>query len=197
MDEGDRRVRRTRRALRDALIGLTLEKGYAHITVQEILDRADVVRSTFYAHHRDKDSLLFSCFDDVFAELARTLEAAVPGAPLGDPARLAEILYQHAGTNRRVYRALCGRQGGPHVFRHLQRRLGDLLREHLRPYLAAADCELPADLVADYYANAALGLLSWWVDHDFPHDPAWLAQSCRTLVVPGVLTALGQASPAS
>lgn len=190
MAEDDRRVRRTRRALREALIGLTLEKGYDRITVQEILDRADVVRSTFYAHYRDKDSLLFSCFDDMFAELASTVDAMAPGAPLTDPARPAEIMYQHASEHRRVYRALCGRQSGAHVYRHLHRRLADLVREHLRPHLAAAGCELPADLVADYYTNAALGMLSWWVDHDFPHDARWLARACRTLAVPGLLAAL-------
>jgi AcrR family transcriptional regulator len=196
MADDDRRVRRTRRALSEALIGLTLEKGYERITVQEILDRADVVRSTFYAHYRDKDALLFGCFDGMFAELTRTVDAMAPGTPLTDPARPAEILYQHASENRRVYRALCGRQGGAHVFRHLHRRLGDQLREHLSPHLAAAGCALPADLVADFYANAALGLLAWWIDHDFPHDAAWLARACRTLVVPGLLTALGNPDPA-
>lgn len=191
MAETDRRVRRSRNALREALIGLTLEKRYERITVQEILDRADVVRSTFYAHYRDKDALLFSCFDEMFAELTSAVDAMAPGSPLTDPALPAEILYRHASRNRRVYRALCGRQGGAHVSRHLHRRLTDLFREHLRPHLAAASCELPADLVADYYTNAVLGLLGWWVDQDFPHDAAWLARACRALAVPGLLAALG------
>ncbi|MBO0803611.1 MAG: TetR/AcrR family transcriptional regulator [Nocardiopsaceae bacterium] len=54
----DRRVRRTRALLHQALIELILEKGYGRITVQDILDRADVGRSTFYSHYRDKDALL-------------------------------------------------------------------------------------------------------------------------------------------
>lgn len=181
--------------MREALIGLALEKRYERITVQEILDRADVARSTFYAHYHDKDMLLFSCFDEMFAELACALDAMAPGSPLTDPALPADILYRHASRNRRVYRALCGRQGGAHVFRHLHRRLTDLFREHLRPHLAAAGCELPADLVADYYTTAVLGLLGWWVDQDFPHDAAWLAGACRALAVPGLLAALGDPDP--
>ena len=59
----DRRVRRTRQLLRDALMELTLERGYDRITVQDILDRADIGRSTFYSHYRDKDDLMVSEFE--------------------------------------------------------------------------------------------------------------------------------------
>src|SRR5262249_61932845 len=59
----DRRVRRTRRALQEALRELMLQKAYDHITVQDVLDRADVGRATFYAHFRDKDALLMSEFE--------------------------------------------------------------------------------------------------------------------------------------
>ena len=58
----DRRVHRTRRLLHKALMSLILEKKYEFITVQEVLDRADVGRSTFYMHFQDKDDLLFSGF---------------------------------------------------------------------------------------------------------------------------------------
>ena len=57
-DGRDRRVRKTRKALRDALVELTLEKGYAAVTVGDIADRADVGRTTFYAHFTDKEDLL-------------------------------------------------------------------------------------------------------------------------------------------
>ena len=56
----DRRVRRTRRRLRAALLELILAKGYDKVTIQDVLDRADVGRATFYAHFRDKDDLLVS-----------------------------------------------------------------------------------------------------------------------------------------
>jgi hypothetical protein len=68
----DRRVRRTRE--RSALLSLIQEKGYDRIKVQDILDRADVGRSTFYAHYRDKDDLLQSGFEDVRAALAAEMQ---------------------------------------------------------------------------------------------------------------------------
>src|SRR5258707_301232 len=67
-EPADRRVRRTRRALREALVALIVERGYEKVTVQDVLDRADIGRSTFYAHYRDKDDLFGSCFDDLRAE---------------------------------------------------------------------------------------------------------------------------------
>jgi AcrR family transcriptional regulator len=59
----DRRVRRTRKLLHDAFIALIIEKCYEKTTIQDILDRADVGRPTFYVHYRDKESLLTANFD--------------------------------------------------------------------------------------------------------------------------------------
>src|SRR6266567_9635349 len=77
----DRRVQRTRRLLHKALMSLILEKKYESITVQEILDRADVGRSTFYMHFQDKDQLLFSGFQylESFLESVQGASATVPG----------------------------------------------------------------------------------------------------------------------
>jgi AcrR family transcriptional regulator len=205
MAEPDRRIRRTRRTLGQALIGLILEKGYDRVTVQDILDRADVGRSTFYAHFRDKEALLVANFDDLGEQLHADLDALTPGVAPPDPTHPVGVIYRHAYERRAAYRALCGKQGGNIVYAHLHRLVGDLLREHLRPHLAAAGsdrvCKAPGpsvgarqsldvDVVAEFYTSAALGLLIWWVDQDFPYDPATLATMYHRLAVPGVLAAL-------
>lgn len=190
MAESDRRIRRTRRALHEALIGLILEKGYVRVTVQDILDRADVGRSTFYAHYRDKEALLLTSFDGLHDDLRGHLDRMAPGRPPPDPAYPALVIFEHAHQHRRVYSALCGRQGGNVVYGHLHSLIGDLLREHLRPHLAAAGSDLPPEIAAEFLTSAALGLLIWWVDRDFPHDPTWLARKYQALAVPGVLAAV-------
>jgi AcrR family transcriptional regulator len=178
--EQDRRVRRTRRALHEALIALVLERGYERLTVQDVLDRADVGRSTFYAHYRDKEALLTATFDDMREQLRREVDAPAPaGRP--DPGRPAELIFEHAAANRRVYRALCGRQGGSAVQRHLHRMVREMVAESLHDY----DPALPADVVAEFHAGATLSLLVWWIDRDFPHDPGWLAGAYRRLALPG------------
>ena len=70
----DRRVRRTRKLLHDAFLELVIEKGYEKITIQDILDRADVGRSTFYVHYRDKEALLTASFDGMRDQLESELE---------------------------------------------------------------------------------------------------------------------------
>ena len=190
MAEPDRRVRRTRRSLHEALIALILERGYDHVTVQDILDRADIGRSTFYAHFRDKEALLLSSFDDLRADLRRDIDAAAAGqAPL-DPVRPSSALFGHAYAHRQVYRALCGRQGGTTVHRHLHDVIGSLLREHLTPQLGTAGSDLPAELVSEFCTSALLGLLTWWVDKDFRHSPAQMARAYGRLTAPSLRAAL-------
>jgi AcrR family transcriptional regulator len=166
MAEGDRRVRRTRRILGEALVSLVLEKGYDQITVQDILDRADVGRSTFYAHYRDKDALFLANFDGMREKLLESVDATAASV---DPARVASAVFGHAYQNRRVYQAMCGKHGGAMVYRHLHRLVTELLRKGSQP------AGLPPDVVAEFYAGALLGLLVWWVDHDFRYGPAKLA----------------------
>jgi AcrR family transcriptional regulator len=184
--EQDRRIRRTRRVLNDALISLVLEKGYERITVQDILDRADVGRSTFYAHYRDKEALLLANFDDMREELRRDLDAIAPGAPPPDPTSPIGAIFDHAHRNRRVYQALCGKQGGNVVYRHLHGLIVDLLRARLRPHLAATGSNLPVDIVAEFYTSAALGLLTWWIDQNFRYDPIRLTAIYRQLATLGL-----------
>ena len=178
---GDRRVRRTRAALRDAFLALVLEKGYEKITIQDILDRADVGRSTFYVHYPDKEALLMALFDAMRDQLERELADIPAGDPI-DVTLPAALLYEHAYRNQRVYRALCGRQGGALVQRYLRRLVGDLLRKHLRPHFSRA--HVPAEVAAEFYTSAALGLLVWWIDHDFCNGPSWLTSTYRTLATP-------------
>jgi len=69
MNEGDRRVRKTRKSIEDAFLSLILEKDYAAITIQDILSRADVGRSTFYAHYRNREEVAVSRFLDMLEHL--------------------------------------------------------------------------------------------------------------------------------
>jgi AcrR family transcriptional regulator len=181
----DRRVRRTRRLLREALIALIVERGYEKVTVQDVLDRADVGRSTFYAHYRDKDQLFGACFDDLRAGLERDL-AAMAGGPPDDPTRPVGVLFEHAARNRQVYQAICGRSGETAGTRHLHRLILDELRAHLTP----AGLRLPVEVVVEYLAGALLGVLVWWVRQGFPGSAAEIARACQSMATPSVMAVL-------
>ena len=180
----DRRVRRTRKLLHDAFLALVIEQGYEKTTIQHILDRADVGRSTFYVHFRDKEALLTASFDGMRDQLEHEL-ATIDATSQIDVTLPAALLFEHAYRNQRVYRALCGRQGGALVQRYLRRLIGDLLRKHLRPQFTRAGTGVPADVAAEFYTSAALGLLVWWIDHEFRNGPAWLTATYRSLAAPG------------
>jgi AcrR family transcriptional regulator len=178
----DRRVRRTRKLLHDAFISLVIEKGYEKTTIQDILDRADVGRSTFYAHYRDKEALLTANFDALYEQLERELVEAAATKPV-DIVLPAALLFEHADRNQLMYRAMCGRQGGNLVHRHLRRLIGDVLRKRLRPQLQQAGGDVPADVAAEFYTSAALGLLVWWIDKEFCGDHVWLTGQYRKLAM--------------
>jgi AcrR family transcriptional regulator len=163
----DRRVRRTRTSIVEAFLSLVVERGYERVTVQDILDRADVGRSTFYAHYRDKEAVLTSCFDGLTADL----DAMTPSR-----------LFHHAYRHRTVYRALCGRPGGPLVQRHLHTLIAGTLRAHL----TAAGSRIPAEAVAEYSTSALLGLLIWWVGRDFEGGPDAITKIYSALAAPGL-----------
>ncbi|MFE3195659.1 TetR/AcrR family transcriptional regulator [Nocardia sp. NPDC059240] len=127
--DGDRRVRRTRMALHRALIELMQQQPYTRITVRDIIDRADVGRSTFYAHYRDKDDLLLvSCIEHVRGELAAQ---AARGPGELSPLAPVEMLFRLAGTYPEVYRPLVGPRTNSTVLRSIRQMYAELLTEHL------------------------------------------------------------------
>ena len=104
---GDRRVQRTRTSLLTALLDLIVEKGYEEVTVQDIVDRANVGRSTFYKHFLDKRELLLSGVDELHGFLAQ--QRAVLDVSAAAGARLLGYslsLFQHVQRNYRICRIL-------------------------------------------------------------------------------------------
>ncbi|MBB4765292.1 TetR/AcrR family transcriptional regulator [Amorphoplanes digitatis] len=185
----DRRVRRTRRMLQEALVALIEERGYERLTVQDVLDRADIGRSTFYTHFRDKDALFMTWFDGLREDLRSEFDAMTDSRQPTAASRPLGVIFDHAYRNQRVYRAVCGRQGG-NAFTHLmQRLLFELLREHL----CMAGTRLPVEIAAEYYSGALLSTLLWWVRQDFPYQPEELAAMCQLLTAPGVMASLSPA----
>src|SRR5437899_11627960 len=110
----DRRAARTRKALHQALLALMLRKGYEALSIQDIIDEADVGRSTFYAHYTGKEDLLRGGFERLRADLAeaRGNRLAGPGTRRSEPLVFSLALFRHADGYKDVYRALVGGRGG-------------------------------------------------------------------------------------
>ncbi|MDP2339997.1 MAG: TetR/AcrR family transcriptional regulator [Deltaproteobacteria bacterium] len=152
----DRRVAKTMTALREALVTLILERGWDDVTVQDVCDRADVGRSTFYTHFADREDLLLSGFND--------LKRALRGArALGDQNRVlrfSRALLLHAADNRRLFRALVGKRSGHAVVRRFRELVLDLTTEELPTRLSGVE----RTMTAHFLAGGFLELMTWWLD---------------------------------
>jgi AcrR family transcriptional regulator len=184
----DRRVRRTRELLRRALLSLIQEQGYERITVQDILDRADVGRSTFYAHYRDKDDLLLSGFEDIRLALAAEREAAETAA--GATSEFLQPLlavFRHVEGHRHFWQPLARKGGADVVVRILRDNVTDLVREHFRSQFPGLKRNQPQlEAAVQFAAGACMGLLLWWLDNDIPYSAEELYSSFRRLTTQGV-----------
>ncbi|QYC42459.1 Transcriptional regulator, TetR family [Nonomuraea coxensis DSM 45129] len=182
---GDRRVRRTRRLVQEALVALILEKGYDAVTVTDVIARADVGRSTFYAHFADKQDVLFSSLDEL---------SFLRPAPVGEGGGLFAFslpMFEHAREQRRLVRALLGRGGGGNrVVARGERLLTSIVTDEL---LAAGARPSPAlDLLATCVVGAFMALLRAWADGETTATPAELDAAFRAAVEPGARAALDQ-----
>lgn len=180
----DRRVRRTRQAIQQALVELVLEKGYEAVTVTDLIDRADVGRSTFYAHFDGKQAVLFANL----SEIAFLHPAASADGPLF---AFSLAMFEHVAEERRLVRALLGRRSGRMVMAHGEQLLQDLIRDELLARGARASTSL--ELVVTCVVGAFMALLSRWVDEEITATPAELDAAFHAAVGPGVQAMLTQA----
>lgn len=189
----DRRIGRTRRLLQDALIDLMVEKGYESLTVKDIVDRANVGRSTFYAHYPDVRELLLSRLRELEAFLAEQHRAAA--ASSAEPTErifgYSRAVFEHAASHSRIWRAIVGREGGTIVINELHRMLLNLIRGEVRSLLPRRGRPtIPADVVSEYAVSALQGLLVWWLDDGMRYPAAEIDRMFRALTAPGMIAAM-------
>lgn len=174
----DRRVQRTRRALRDALLSLLPERGWDDIGVQEICERADVGRSTFYLHFQNKEQLLAGGFSDLRAMLREQGAAADEGQL--KPLFFLRGLIDHVHEQRKLFRSLIGRRSG-HV---VHMRFREMLLQLVEADLSPASAGWQRDAAARYVAGALFELLAWWVEARGARSPDEIERYFRQLTLP-------------
>ncbi|MBP2326311.1 AcrR family transcriptional regulator [Kibdelosporangium banguiense] len=171
----DRRVRRTRELLWRSLVDLLLERGYDKVSVQDILDRADVGRSTFYAHYQNKDDLLTSRFEDLRADILKAADDD-PTDVLG-PLR---AVFRYSGENRDLFQATVGKHEPAMLV--VRRGLTTVVADHLRTRIRTGDFEATIAFVT----SGLTGVLTWWLNSDSGLTTEEVFERFRRLAMTGI-----------
>jgi AcrR family transcriptional regulator len=175
----DRRTNRTRKALADALVELIIEKGYEAVSVQDILDRANVGRSTFYTHFENKEELLFSGYSwmsDSFFAKSNEPDSFHGIDLLG--------LFRHAAANHRLAKAMLGKNSGELVINHIRDVLYLRIRKTMKQE-PSTRLQKEIDLIAPALAAMLVGLLQAWLELGMPLKPEQMLILTRSLVETG------------
>lgn len=178
-DKQDRRSQRTRHLLSQALIQLIREKDYSTISVSDIIERANVGRSTFYAHYRDKEDLFLGELDRVIEVLGQRIpsQAEIPYFPsLG--------LFIHVGEEYELYKALLWTPGIDLLIKHMQKSLSQRVEQGLNN--SGGEFNIPLPALAGFVTGSFLTLLKWWLENKKSYSPEQMDEMFRNLTLPGL-----------
>jgi AcrR family transcriptional regulator len=182
----DRRVARTQKLLRDALHSLIREKDYDSIVVKEILNRANVGRSAFYTHFRDKDELLTSSIHEMLGSVPPI--RLQTGLDRLDRALWFSLpILEYHDRHRRASTLKIGPRGQAILHGHLQNILGERITRELRKDLRTTGRSatgIPAGLLAQYLAATFVLVLNWWLDGNHSLSARQANEIFRSLVLP-------------
>lgn len=165
----DRRIQKSKMYLSDAFIALILEKGYEAVTVQEIIDRANVGRSTFYAHFESKEQLLFSL-------LGTINEKSKDGIDF-------EMLFNHCADNFQIAKAMLGKKGGDLIIGHIRDVMSLKIAKDLKRDSSKSKSEqLKIYFTSEALSAALVSYLTNWLDEDMPYSSEEMSAKCNELV---------------
>lgn len=188
----DARVRKTQRRLREALVSLVHEKSYPAIVVNEILERADVGRSAFYAHFSNKDALLASGISEMLHSTApRSVRPTV--GPFDKTLWFSLSVFEYVGQCRHAAEAKMGRRGRTILHQHLRQALVEQIGGGVRAALQALDepkTKIPPDLLTEYIVSTFIRVLDWWVESRSRLSPREVDDLFLALVLPTLVAAV-------
>lgn len=197
----DRRSLRTRQALRNALLALIKEKGFEAVSVEEITERANLGRATFYLHYQDKEDLLL----DEFREIASNRVELLSEIPVSiwksnkDSLELSDgrapvmpllLVFEHAVQNAELYRILLKGQSSQRIAGQIREIIAESINAIIQTRIQSdpppAPMEVPVELLAAYFSGALMSSLNWWLEQGTLPEPEEMARMFQHLFFPGV-----------
>jgi len=202
----DRRIQRTKQALQKSLLELIKEKGYDSISVEEITQRANVGRATFYLHYKDKEDLLVDEFSELANERARTLSEIPFSAWLPDlenpehaieskPTEPFLMVFQHVANHADIYRILLQNEKSDRILERIRKIVAQSIAEFMQTKIENDPIpilfEVPIDLLAAYFSGALLSCVDWWLEQDTAYSAEEMTRMFQRLFFPGARKIVG------
>lgn len=192
----DRRIIRTRLAIRNALVTLIKEKGFDALTVSDIVVRANINRGTFYLHYKDKYDLLEQTETEILEEIQHIFLQAnlLPPEDFNIAThlqRLLVILLEYVKEQADLMHALLGLQGDSSLFTRARSAIEQNLQLGAMAGLNVENLLVPQEYMLSYILQAHLGVLQVWLGNGCQESPAELARILFQLSVEGPMRAAG------
>ena len=184
----DRRVARTRAMLHEALLSLIAEKRYETITVEEICERANTARSTFYAHYTDKDDLMRCGFKTLRETiLGRHNAVSARGHPENPGVAFSLAMFEHARDHAHLHRTLVGSRGGSIALDSVRRVLCEVVRAEFAAHGRRFSKDgLPREGVVQFVVGACMAVVTWWLEGGAKLSPSQIDAMFQRLVTKGI-----------
>ncbi|WP_332686785.1 TetR/AcrR family transcriptional regulator [Devosia sp.] len=181
----DRRSLRTRMALQDALMRLTVARGYDDLSVAEIADAANVGRSTFYAHFTDKDDLLrssLSALRDILAQEQAATRQDGPDGLFG----FTRFLTRHMAEQQVLIRAMMRGRSGAILMDYIHHAIADILRAELAPGTRPSNSAFDTEFSVQFLVGGYLSVLTWWLERGAAEPPERIEKAFRAVALRGL-----------
>jgi AcrR family transcriptional regulator len=187
-EKNDRRSLRTRATLFKALSDLMTERRYEDITVQDIIDRANVGRSTFYDHFVDKEALAEAMF---VYHMDLLVEAMTPERFDAENFLPGPELFDHLRERSQMFKTMTSGRGMEFLMRKGQQYWSERMAERLQSMLPPGQTpKVPIPVLAHFISGVFVNMLKWWMDTKMAYSSEQMIETIKILVLPGVQAGL-------
>ena len=184
----DRRQQKTQAAIFAAFISLLAEKNYNHITVQEIIDRANVGRTTFYAHFGTRDDLLKALCEELFDHIIASAKDSTHTHGLYSDNSAPESIFchllQHLQENDKNVLGLLSCESSDIFLRYFKDSLNDLISSQFVTQNRRTNRELPNDFMVNHISGSFVEMVLWWIKGKMRQTPEELDRYFRAVIEP-------------
>ncbi len=184
----DRRQQKTRASIFTAFSTLLAKKSYSKIAVQEIIDTANVGRTTFYAHFETKDDLLKALCEELFGHIISSmLDCTHTHGLYSDKSAPASVfchLLQHLQENENNILELLSCESSELFLRYFKDSLNQLIQQQFVNQNRTNNTDIPQDFLVNHISGSFVEMVLWWIKGKMKQTPEELDRYFRAVIEP-------------